>query len=237
MRKLLVVLIFLAVVLAAIGVIADPIARNRAEDEIANQVAAQVNDLSQRPEVTIHGFSFLLQALTGEYEEIDVALGRWTDQGITVNDVNVELRGLNAPLSEILKGGGANITAQTATASAVVPYEVIRQRAPREVERISPRGDNLQVDLTGSILGFPLSGTAVLSVKPSSRGISITPVSVGANGGSQIPVVALRQRLSWVVPVTDLPVGSRISEITPTSGGLRVAATANDVRLNDLPNT
>ena len=106
MRKLLVVLIFLAVVLGVIAVIADPIARNRAEDEIANQVAAQYPDLSQRPDVSIHGFSFLYQALTGNYEEIDIGLGRWTDQGVTVDDVNVEMRGLNAPVSEIMKGSG-----------------------------------------------------------------------------------------------------------------------------------
>ncbi|GAA4099736.1 MULTISPECIES: LmeA family phospholipid-binding protein [Actinomadura] len=236
MRKLLVVLIFLAVVVGVLGVIADPIARNRAEDEIGRQVAAQYN-LSTQPEVTFHGFSFLLQALQGEYEGIDVDLGRWTEQGVTVHDVKVEMRGVDAPLSEIAKGSSANVTARTATASAVVPYDVIKQRAPREVRRIGQRGDDLEVDLAGSVAGIPLSGSAVVEVKPTSRGIAITPVSVGADGGVQVPLALMRRQLTWTVPVTDLPVGSRISRVEPTPGGLRVAATAENVRLNDLPNT
>ncbi|GAA4129997.1 DUF2993 domain-containing protein [Actinomadura keratinilytica] len=236
MRKLLVVLGFLAVVVGVLGLIADPIARNRAENEISRQVAAQYN-LSTRPEVTFHGFSFLLQALQGEYEGIDVDLGRWTEQGVTVHDVKVEMRGVDAPLSEIAKGAGANVTARTATASAVVPYEVIKKQAPREVRSIAQRGDDLEVELAGSIAGIPLSGSAVVEVKATSRGIAITPKSVGASGGLQVPLTLMRQRLAWTVPVTDLPVGSRISRVEPTPDGLRVAATAENVHLNDLPNT
>ncbi|MBX6769998.1 MAG: DUF2993 domain-containing protein [Actinomadura rubrobrunea] len=236
MRKLLVVLLFLAVVVGVLGAIADPIARNRAEEEIGRRVAAQY-DLSTPPEVTFHGFSFLLQALTGEYEGIDVDLGRWTERGVTVHDVKIEMRGVDAPLSELAQGSAADVTARTATASAVVPYDVIRRQAPREVRRIAPHGDDLEVDLAGSIAGFPVSGSAVLRVRPTSRGIAISPVSVGAGGGLQVPLGVLRQQLTWTVPVTELPVGSRISQIEPTESGLRVAATAEHVRLNDLRNS
>lgn len=230
MRKvLLVLLIFAAVVLVA----ADRIGVRVAQDQIGRQVAAQYN-LRQQPDVTIHGFPFLTQAVGGEYEHIEVSIGDWTERGVTVSGVKVDMRGVSAPLSEVSQGSAANVTARTATASAVVPYDVIQKEAPKEVRRIGPKGDDLTVDLTGSILGFPLSGTAVVQVEPTAKGIAISPVSVGSDGAVQIPLVAVKRQLTWVVPVSDLPVGSRISEIRPTPDGLRVAATAQNVRLNDL---
>ncbi|MFA1550813.1 DUF2993 domain-containing protein [Actinomadura chokoriensis] len=230
MRKvLLVLLIFVAVVVVA----ADRLGVRIAEDKIGEQVAAQYN-LRQQPDVSIHGFPFLTQAAGGEYKHIEVGIGDWTEQGVTVTGVKVDMRGVKAPLSEVSKGSAADVTARTATASAVVPYDVIKKEAPKEVTRIGPKGDDLSVDLTGSILGFPVTGTAVVEVEPTAKGIAITPVSVGSDGATQIPLALVKRQLTWVVPVTDLPVGSRISRIQPTPDGLRVAATAENVRLNDL---
>lgn len=230
MRKVLLVLLILV---AAGLVAADRLGVRIAEDKIGEQVAAQYN-LQERPDVTIHGIPFLTQAVGGEYKHIEVGIGDWTQQGVTVTGVKVDMRGVDAPLSEVTKGSAANVTARTATASAVVPYDVIQKQAPKEVKRIGPKGDDLSVDLTGNVLGFPVNGTAVVEVRPTAKGIAISPVSVGSNGAAQIPLALVRRQLTWVVPVSDLPVGSRISKIEPTPDGLRVAATAENVRLNDL---
>lgn len=230
MRKVLLVLLILA---AVVLVAADRLGVRVAEDKIGEQVAAQYN-LQQQPDVTIHGIPFLTQAIGGEYKHIEVSIGDWTEQGVTVTGVKVDMRGVDAPLSEVRKGSAANITARTATASAIVPYDVIQKEAPKEVKRIGPKGDDLSVDLTGTFLGVRFDGTAVVQVKPTAKGIAVTPVSVGSDGASQIPLALVKRQLTWVVPVADLPVGSRISKIEPTPDGLRVAATAENVRLNDL---
>ncbi|MFB4308676.1 DUF2993 domain-containing protein [Actinomadura sp. GTD37] len=230
MRKVLLVLLVLA---AVVLVAADRLGVRVAEDKIGEQVAAQYN-LQRQPDVTIHGIPFLTQAVGGEYKHIEVGIGDWTERGVTVTGVKVDMRGVDAPLSEVSKGSAANVTAQTATASAVIPYDVIKKEAPKEIQRIGPKGDDLSVDLTGDILGFALTGTAVVEVEPTAKGIAISPVSVGSNGAAQIPLALVKRQLTWVVPVTDLPVGSRISRIEPTPDGLRVAATAENVRLNDL---
>ncbi|MQY04471.1 LmeA family phospholipid-binding protein [Actinomadura macrotermitis] len=230
MRKVLLVLL----ILVAGGVVAaDRFGVRVAQNEIGKQVAAQYK-LDRRPDVTIHGFPFLTQAVAGDYDQIDVSIGNWTEQGVTVGDVKIEMRGVNAPLKEVANGSSAHVTARTATASAVIPYEVIRKNAPKQVQKISPKGDDLAVQLSGDVLGFKLSGDAVVKVKPTAKGIAITPLSVGSTG-LQIPVDRLQDQLTWVVPVTNLPVGSRISRIEPTPAGLRVAATADNVNLNDLP--
>ncbi|WP_067459622.1 LmeA family phospholipid-binding protein [Actinomadura macra] len=230
MRKVLLVLL----ILVAGGLIAaDRLGVRVAQNEIGKQVAAQYS-LQERPDVTIHGIPFLTQAVGGEYDHIDVKIGDWTDQGITVTDVRVDMRGVKAPLSDVTSGDAANVTARTATASAIVPYDAIQKRAPKQVKSIAPKGDNLAVELTGTVLGVPLSGSAVVAVKPTGKGIAVTPLSVGSTGAPQMPVALVRRQLTWLVPVADLPVGTRISKIEPTEAGLRVSATATNVRLNDL---
>ncbi|MBD2894313.1 LmeA family phospholipid-binding protein [Actinomadura nitritigenes] len=229
MRK---ALLGLLIVVAVGLVVADRVGVRIAQNRIGQQVAAQYN-LPRQPDVTIHGIPFLTQVVGGEYDHITVDIGDWTEQGVTVSDVTVDMRGLNAPLSDVINGDTTNMTADTAAASAIIPYDVIKKEAPKEVKSIGPKGNDLSVDLTGSVLGFQVNGTAVVSVKPTSKGIAITPESVG-EGAAQMPLTLVRQQLTWVVPVRDLPIGARISGIEPTAGGLKVTATAHDVNLNDL---
>lgn len=230
MRKVLVVLLLLAIV----GVVAaDRIGVRIAEDRIAQEVAAQT-ELTRQPDVTIHGIPFLTQVVGGEYEHIEIAIGDWTEQGVTVTDVTVDMRGVAAPLSEVTGGNTANVTARTATVSAVVPYSLIQKNAPREVKRVAPQGDNLAVDLEGSLLGFRLAGSGVVELKPTDRGIAVSPVSVKSDGGPQIPLAALKRQLTWTVQVPALPLGAKITEVRATEGGVLVGATAQNVKLNDL---
>ncbi|WP_026417000.1 LmeA family phospholipid-binding protein [Actinomadura oligospora] len=232
MRKfLLVVLVLLVVGLVA----ADRIGVRVAQNEIGKQVAAQYN-LSRQPDVSIHGIPFLTQAVGGEYDRIDVGIGDWTQQGITVRDVKVEMRGVNAPLDQVAAGNADNVTARTATASAVLPFDVIKGRAPKEVKAVRAKDGNLEVDMVGQVLAFSLNGTAELKVVPSRRGISITPVKVTTSGIS-VPLDAVRDRLTWYVPITELPLGSRISRIQVTDQGLRVSASADNVKLGQLQQT
>lgn len=232
MRKALVVLLVLVV-----GglVAADRIGVRVAQGEIARQVAAQ-EGLARQPDVTIHGFPFLTQAAGGEYDHIEVLIGEYAQQDVTLSGVRVDMRGVRAPLSEIANGNTANVTARTATASAVVPYSVIEERAPKEVEGLAPKGENLEVDLAGAVMGFQLSGKAVVALEATEKGIAVSPVSVAPDGGPQIPLALVKRQLTWSVPITDLPVGSRISRIEPTADGLRVSATARNVQLSDLEN-
>ncbi|SEG79258.1 Protein of unknown function [Thermomonospora echinospora] len=229
MRKVLVVFLILLVG----GVIAaDRIGVRMVQNEIGERVAAQY-DLPRRPEVTIHGFPFLTQAIGGEYDRIDVAVGDYTQQRVTVKDVRIEMRGVQAPLDQVTAGNTANVVVRAANASAVIPYELMRQYAPKQVTGIKANGPDLQVDLSGSLGGLPVSGTAVVSVEATEGGVRFTPRSVGT-GGVQIPVNLVRQQLAWTVPVRDLPIGSRISRVEVTPDGVRVAATAQNVNLGAL---
>ena len=115
MRK---ALLGLLIVVAVGLVVADRVGVRIAQNRIGQQVAAQY-DLPRQPDVTIHGIPFLTQVVGGEYDHITVDIGDWTEQGVTVSDVTVDMRGLNAPLSDVINGDTTNMTADTAAASAI----------------------------------------------------------------------------------------------------------------------
>jgi hypothetical protein len=231
MRKVLLVLLFVLI----IGVIAaDRVGVAVAQDQIAKQVAAQ-NDLPREPDVKIHGIPFLTQAVGGEYKKIDVGIGRLTQQGVTLDGVQVELTRVQAPLRDVLNGDASNVVAGTASASAIVPYEAVRQRAPSAVKSISAKGSDLQVSGNLTILGFSGDVTIVAAVRATGQGIAVTPESVRTGNGPAVPLALLRDRFTFTVPVRDLPLGSRISKIVVTPGGLDITATADNVKLSDVP--
>jgi hypothetical protein len=233
MRKVLLALLFVLI----IGVVvADRVGVMVTQNQIAKQVAAE-SDLPQQPDVKIHGIPFLTQALGGEYKKIDVGIGPMTQQGVTLNDVQVELAGVKAPLTEVINGNTSNVVASTATASAVVPYDAVRRRAPSAVKSISANGSDLQVRGNLALFGLSRDVTIVAAVKATSRGISVIPRSVRSGGGPTVPVALLQDRFTFTVPVKDLPLGSRITGVDVTPDGLRIAATADNVKLNDVPRT
>jgi hypothetical protein len=233
MRKVLLVLLIILIV----GVIAaDRVGVAVAQDQIAKQVAAQ-NNLPRKPDVKIHGIPFLTQAIGGEYKKIDVGIRQMTQQGVTLEDVQVELDNVKAPLSDVINGDTSNVVAGTATASAIVPYEAVERRAPSAVKSISANGSNLQVKGSMTVLGFTGDVTIVAAVRATAKGIGVTPQSVRTGSGPAVPLALLQQRFTFTVPVKDLPLGSRISKVEVTSDGLRIAATADNVRLNEVPRT
>jgi hypothetical protein len=230
MRKVLLVVMILLVG----GVVAaDRIGVRVAQDEIAKQVAAQYN-LPRKPTVTIHGIPFLTQAIGGEYDQIDVNIGDWTQQDVTVSDLKIQLSGLKAPLMDVISGDDSTMAARTATASAIVPFDAIKKRAPKGVKEISAEGKNLKLQGTFAFLGVNTDATLVVAVKATSKGIALTPQSVQSGVGS-IPMAVLQQRLTFTVPVPNLPIGSRVTKIEVTPNGLLLAATADNIKFNDLP--
>jgi len=233
MRALLILL-----VVVAIGVVAgDRIALVIARDEIGKKIAAQY-DLPQCPKVDIDGFPFLTQAIAGKYRRIDVAVGDWSGQRITVHDLDVRLSDVTAPVADAIHDRTSGFVADTATATALVPYDTVRRFAPREVESISNAPDGLHVTGTFSVAGIPVPATVVVTVEPTDDGISVTPVSVRAvGGGPTAPLEFLRRYLTFTVPLQRLPLGARISGIEPGPNGLDVTAVVHDIHFSDLPST
>ncbi|MEO3787000.1 DUF2993 domain-containing protein [Actinocorallia sp. B10E7] len=230
MRKFLIVLLVLAVA-GLIG--ADRFGETRAETEVARQVAAQYR-LQEQPSVEIGGFPFLTQAAGGNYQRIDVVIGDYTQQGVTVQDVRIRLDSLNAPLSELLNGDQSNVRAKTATASAVIPYGVLQKGvADKGVQKVSRDGDDMLLEGTFAFLGVSAQVGVAVSLEPTAKGIVVTPKTVRASG-IQVPLDLVKRDLTYTVPVTGLPMGSRITAVEPVDTGLRITGTAENVDLSGV---
>jgi hypothetical protein len=91
------------VVLAGLLVAADFGAAAIVEHEVSKKAQEQFQ-LREHPAVKIGGFSFLLQAFSGEYESVVIDA-----KGVPVNtlrdvEVHAEMRGVQAPLSDVVGG-------------------------------------------------------------------------------------------------------------------------------------
>ncbi|MEV6360697.1 LmeA family phospholipid-binding protein [Nocardia asteroides] len=228
--------VLILIVVLVIAVIAgDRVAVVMAQNEIGRRVAAEY-DLPRDPEVAIDGFPFLTQAFDGTYAEIGIRVGDWSGQDITVQDLDVTLTDVSAPLSDLMNQRTADIVAATATATAVVPYDAVRRFAPSGVESISHSAEGLRVTGTFPVAGIDVPAVVYVTVAPAETGIEVTPVSVqSAAGGPTVPLAMLRRTLTFVVPLQQLPLGARLTAIDARADGLHVIAAAQDVHFLERP--
>ena len=237
MRKLLIALVVLAVLFVAV----DRIALVIAEDEIASRIATAYS-MPVAPGVSITGFPFLTQVVSGDYQQIGVTADQIQADGVTLHNLNVHLTGVHASISQLLGGDSSMITADRAAGTALVDFATVKQRLPQQTQvslggqnltvsglQLSPDGNNLRLSGTASYLGIsaPVSATAALSVSPS--GITVTPEDVTVAGGLSIPGSAI-SRLHFTVPLSGLPLHLHVTSVQVTPDGLQVGAAARNVQ-------
>jgi hypothetical protein len=223
MRKLLIALGVLVVLFIA----ADRISAAVAENRISDRIAASYG-LSARPGVSIQGFPFLTQVLTGDYNQINVSVTQVGAGGITLHDLRARFTGIHASLTQVLGNGAGTVTADRATGTAIVSYRQVDQRLPAGL-RVRPHGKGLMVSGTvkAGALRVPISATVQLGI--TGGGVKVTPMHVTVMGGIGLPVAADASRFGVVLPVTALPLHLHLTSVHVSAGGLRIGAAARHV--------
>ncbi|GLW10346.1 hypothetical protein Misp01_54740 [Microtetraspora sp. NBRC 13810] len=225
MRKLIVFLILLVVLL----VVLDRVAVAGVQSEIARQVAARY-DLDAEPEVRIDGIPFLTQAISGRYDEIQVDMGPMSLEGIQLAGVHATLYGVSAPLSDLIQNSAqAQITAERVTGAVVVPLETIERRAPEGVN-LEGDGDGLKVSGEISVRGVRVPVEAGVRIEVLDGGVRLTPRNVTLAGGIPVPAETTRS-LTYTIPIENLPLDLKLTEVKNTPEGLQVTGEATDVPL------
>jgi hypothetical protein len=103
------IVITLAVLLGLL-VIADFAAAAVFENEVSKRTRAQF-DLADDPSVKVGGFSFLIQAVSGEYDHVTVdARGVPVQNTLRDVEVHADLYDVRAPLGDLLSGSTQNVT-------------------------------------------------------------------------------------------------------------------------------
>ncbi|GHD29422.1 LmeA family phospholipid-binding protein [Nocardiopsis kunsanensis] len=225
MRKFLVVfLIFLAVVV----VVGDVLARSFAQNTIAARTAEQMN-MSEEPDVAIEGWAFLPQAIKGDYSEIGLSAGSATVEGVDVEQVNVDLTDVGAPLPDLV-GGQPEVVAGGIDGSVVLPYGYLDSQLPEGVT-INNEGEEARMSgelaITELDLSTRISSGAEFEIDDGT--LHVIPVDVEVDGAPSRVVDSVAGMLAFSIQIPELPYGLQITEVEPTGSGVRVDGTAQDV--------
>jgi hypothetical protein len=213
MSKLLIIFAVL-LTLAALLAVLDRILATAVASQISGRFAI-AHDLRARPSVRVLGFPFLTQLAVGEYREIVMALGSLTAGGVELSELDARLTGVHASLVTILWPGRADITAENASATALVPFTVLSQRLPPGL-MLSQVGPDIRISST--VLGVPVPGTLAVSV--SAAGLTITPRFTG-----------LPPLVGFLIPLGGLPLPLSVNSVSVTEQGLRLSASGRNIRL------
>ena len=221
------------VVVLALLLLADRAGAALAARSIAEQVRAS-SALEARPDVDITGFPFLTQALTGQYERIEVAAADVPAGDLVLSRLDATLYGARVPLSDALRQDVERVPAERVTALGLVEYVELAQSYEGQELSVEPEGD--QVLLTGDLQGLDttLLVEALASVEVVEGELEITTeeVAFGEDGTRRALTQSVRDQLDLRVPVGDLPYDLTLTAVEVRTDGMALRAEATDVVLS-----
>jgi hypothetical protein len=122
-------LIIVLVVLAGLLVGADFGLAAFAEHTISQKARDQLG-LADDPSVTIHGFPFTTQALSGDYSQISVYAAGVRVEKLSDVEISAELKDVTAPLSDLLAGNTKSIKIGTLEGAVTIKASDIARISP-----------------------------------------------------------------------------------------------------------
>jgi hypothetical protein len=227
-RKLIAALVVLVLLLVGADVAGRLIAQQKASQALAAKL-----DGDSDPSVRIHGFSFLWQAVRGDYGHVTA-----TSNGLTLGpihrvDAQVDLYDAALPLSDALSGNVEHLTAQRADLRAVIPGDQLAGFLQQPGMTFESAGDGMvRVHTTIAVSGrtFPIVVDIDISVTDDKLTLSARPISAA---GVQIPAhIAddLKNRLTTdKIPLTALPFPLESADVAVQNGNLVLTASATKV--------
>jgi len=210
-RAVIVVLVILGLL-----VIADRVAVVAAEGVVAQRIQSD-QGLSQRPGVTIHGFPFLTQALSGRYDRVTLHVQGLRNRTVPVQRLTVDLHGVHVPLGAVISQHLTRVPVDRATAKVLLSYDDVNSYLSGHHLSVS-EGEDGQVKVTGTVT---VAGNTV-SASASGR--------VDVHGDDLVVVVG--KGLDVTIPLGGLPFRIALVGAKATKAGIEVQATASGLVLH-----
>lgn len=172
------------VIVVAVG--ADLILRNIAADRASERVAA-VLDLERDPDVTLHGWPFLVHALRGRFDSVSILIADERVAGVTIARARIELDDVEVGLSEILAGAEDSVRAAGGGSGRVEITGVALGEALRRqgLDISISLGEGGRVEVDDARLPGPVGGKIAL------EGDTLTIAVPGLPGSLRIPLPRL----------------------------------------------
>ncbi|MBC3843553.1 DUF2993 domain-containing protein [Streptacidiphilus sp. 4-A2] len=234
-RRLLIVLL----VLAGLFVVADRVAVNLAQSQVASQIQSS-RKLPQKPGVDIEGFPFLTQLLGGKLDEVKVHADSMVVQGtggvqpVTLQNFQADLKGVK------LENNYSTAVADTAVGSALISYANLSSAMQSHPALSYGGAGRVKVAVTVDVplIGSRhISGTAKLTA--SNGALGVTDVS-GITGLSDLPGVgdALVESLAAAAigpqfQLSGLPTGLEVTQVQAEPNGVLATVAGTGVSLSN----
>jgi hypothetical protein len=217
--------------LAVIAVAADLAARTWATDRVASQLRTEYR-LTQDPEVSVAGGSFLWQALRGRFEDVTVTVPQLTTQDdLVVRDLRVRLPEVDVPTS-VLTGGAGTVDVAGGTVRARVAYADLAQKASAGGLDVTLARDGDAVRAGATVRVFGLGVDLGVTGRPVLKGsdVELEPVSAEVAGAS-VPLGRAEQLIEaagfggFTFPLDGVPPQVRLQGLQVADDGLVVTGT------------
>ena len=229
MRRWMWVLIIVVVVLLGLTVAADRVGVSVAQGKVADELGKRA-PFTEQPDVSIEGFPFITQAVSGTYDHITVDGDRISYQGFASAGFHADLRGVHVSASDAINGKVTEIPVDSATGWIVLPFsEVSKLGLDEQVVslNLSRSGDDLVVSGKVSVPSLSISGEVKASGKITVNGNKLTvQVKDASVAGVALPPAALQaieQQLGFSYDLPRLPYGLEIAGIDVLDNGVRVS--------------
>ena len=209
-------LIIVAVIIGLL-VVADRLAVVAAQNVVASRIEAD-QGLSQRPSVTIHGFPFLTQALSGRYGRVTLRVQGLHERTVPIQRLTVDLHGVHVPLGSVISQHLSRVPIDRATATLLLSYADINGYLGGGQHLSVSEGANGEVKVTGSVTVAGHTASASGSGRVDVRGEDV--------------IVTVGQGLDVTLPLGALPFRIALVGAKATKAGIVVRATASGLVLH-----
>ncbi|WP_028804341.1 DUF2993 domain-containing protein [Streptomyces sp. 142MFCol3.1] len=245
MRALRIILI-VVVVLGGLFVIADRVAVGFAEDEAADRIKS-TEGLSSTPDVSIEGFPFLTQVVSGELDDVKIGIKDYeaSTGGTNAATAKIRIDDLSAEMHGVaFSGDYSSATADSATGTATISYDELLKAARSEPAQVAPGvtaqviglsdgGDGkVKVTVSATVLGTKLpQPVSVLS----SVSVHGDTVRVHADSlpklGVELAEGRIRSITDFQQKIDELPGGIELDKVEAAEGGVDISVKGSDVKL------
>ena len=219
--------------LIALLVVADRSAASYAGRALADELQ-RTGTLAATPSVDVGGFPFLLQAVRGRYDRIEVTAVGVPAGEVTLAQLDAVLTGVQVPLVDVVSGQVGAVPVGRVQARALLSYADLARRSGNRGLRVEPVGNMVRVTGSVVVFGRTLEASAVSRVVLEGTDVVVTATSyeVGNAVADAALTRALGDRLDFRVPLRGLPYGLVVDGVTVTAAGVVVSAGARDTVLS-----
>jgi hypothetical protein len=247
-RRGLRVAVFVVLAVLVLLVAADRIGLVVAERTVAGQVKTQMTSegvtLDGDPHVTIHGFPFLTQVISGHYSRVDISFKNPSTRGVRLDSLLITARNVTAAAHDLIAGKG-RVEAATMVGTGSLDWASFTQLVdlsgvkrygidPSKIRIGSSDGGHVNIEAPVSLLGqtFTIDATGTMSVH---RDILHVGVSNVTASDSALPpqfnptLAAIAKQLTFDVRIPELPYRLTLDKVRATSSGIAITASAKDV--------